>query len=438
VNSTRYQAKEAFQPQRRAGMLRAMSVSTVGQQEKTITRAEMIMPVYVPTFLLSFAQGMLTPILPIFAKSFGVSFSLASLAVAAAGIGTLIADVPVGMILVQLGRRRAMFIGVWMAATTTLIVALTHNYPMLVACRLVEGVGTALWGLSRHAYITDIAPRAQRGKFIASFGGINRIGTFGGPILGGTIGDLFGLTAPFYLAAAMSAAAGLIAFIYVKETGSRTGVATTRGHLRWKSVGKLMKTHRADLASAGAAQIFVAMIRSGRQLIIPLVGAYALNLSSGQIGLILTGAAMIDMALFIPAGWVMDRFGRKMASVPSFAIMAFGMLLIPVAHGFIGLFAAAAVIGFGNGIGSGTMMTLGADLAPPDAIGEFLGLWRFIGDAGQAGGPIVVGVAADALGLTATAFVLAGIGVVAAAILAILVRETLQTEPHPEPKTRAP
>src|SRR5262249_37404303 len=157
---------------------------------------------------------------------------------------------------------------------------------------------------------TDIAPRAQRGKFIASFGGINRIGTFGGPILGGTIGQFFGLTAPFYLAAAMSAVAGLLAFIYVKETGSKTGVASTRGHLRWRSVGKLMKTHRADLASAGAAQIFVAMIRSGRQLIIPLVGAYGLMLSSGQIGFILTGAAMIDMALFIPAGWVMDRFGR--------------------------------------------------------------------------------------------------------------------------------
>ncbi len=418
-------------------MLRGMSVPAVGQQEKAISRAAMIMPVYVPTFLLSFAQGMLTPILPLFAKSFGVSFSLASLAVAAAGIGTLVADVPVGMILAQLGRRRAMFIGVWMAATTTFIVALTHNYPMLVACRLVEGVGTALWGLSRHAYITDIAPRAQRGKFIASFGGINRIGTFGGPILGGTIGDLFGLTAPFYLAAGMTAVAGLLAFIYVKETGSRTGVAT-RGHLRWKSVAKMMKTHRADLASAGAAQIFVAMIRSGRQLIIPLFGAYALGLNSGQIGVVLTAAAMIDMALFIPAGWVMDRFGRKVASVPSFAIMAFGMLLIPLAHGFVGLFAAAAVIGFGNGIGSGTMMTLGADLAPPDAIGEFLGLWRFIGDAGQAGGPIVVGVVADALGLTATAFALAGIGVAAAAILSILVRETLQAEPHPEPQARTP
>ncbi len=409
-----------------------------GKAEKGFSRAAMIMPVYVPTFLLSFAQGMLIPILPIFAKGFGVSFSLASLAVAAAGIGTLIADVPVGMVLAQIGRRRAMFIGIFLAATTTLIIPIAHNYPVLVLCRLVEGVGTALWGLSRHAYITDIAPRAQRGKFIASFGGINRAGTFAGPILGGTLADWFGLTAPYYLAAGMTAFAGVLAFSYIKETGSRTGVAT-RGHMRWKSVGRMMKTHRADLASAGAAQIFVAMIRSGRQLIIPLFGAYALSLSSGQIGTILTAAATIDMALFIPAGWLMDRFGRKVASVPSFAIMAAGMLFIPFAHGFFGLLSAAVVIGFGNGIGSGSMMTLGADLAPPDAIGEFLGVWRFVGDAGQAGGPLVVGIVADALGLAATAFVLSGIGLVAALILAALVRETLEVEAHPplpEPVTK--
>ena len=401
--------------------------------DNQISRAAMMMPVYVPTFLLSFAQGMLIPILPIFAKGFGVSFSLASLAVAAAGIGTLVADVPVGMVLAQIGRRRAMFIGIFLAATTTLIIPIAHSFPILIMCRLVEGVGTALWGLSRHAYITDIAPRAQRGKFIASFGGINRAGTFAGPILGGTLADWFGLTAPYYLAAAMTAFAGILAVVYIKETGSRAGVAT-RGHMRWQSVGKLMRTHRADLGSAGAAQIFVAMIRSGRQLIIPLYGAYAVGLSSGQIGTILTAAATIDMALFIPAGWLMDRFGRKVASVPSFAIMAVGMLFIPFAPGFLGLLSAAVIIGFGNGIGSGSMMTLGADLAPPDAIGEFLGVWRFIGDAGSAGGPLVVGIIADALGLAATAFVLSGIGIAAAVILSVLVRETLQApEAVPEP-----
>lgn len=418
-------------------MLRGMSTADAVQPERQITRKDMVLPVYVPTFLLSFGQGLIVPTLPVYAKEFGVSFGLASLAVAAAGLGTLVADVPSGIALGRLGRRRAMLGGIVLVALSMLLTALVHNFAVLVACRVVGGIGTALWGISRHAYITDVAPRAQRGKFIASFGGINRVGVFSGPFLGGLIGSAFGLRWPFAVSALFAAIAGVFAVAFIKETGATSGVP--KQMLRWRSVARLMHTHRADLASAGAAQIFVAMIRSGRQLIIPLFGAYQLNLSVAQVGTIITVAATIDMLLFMPAGWLMDRFGRKVASVPSFAIMAAGMLLIPFAHGFVGLLAAASVIGFGNGIGSGSMMTLGADLAPPDAVGEFLGIWRFVGDAGQAGGPLVVGLVADALGLIATAVALAGIGLVAAVILSVLVRETLQAErpPLPEPATPA-
>lgn len=417
-------------------MLRGMSIADQGiKADKEISRAAMVMPVYVPSFLLSFGQGVLVPTLPVFAKGFGVSFSLVSLVVAAAGIGTLAADLPAGLALGRFGRQRAMLVGISLVASTTLVIALWHQFSVLLICRLVGGIGTALWGISRHAYITAVAPRSQRGKFIATFGGINRLGLFAGPFIGGVIGHQFGLSWSFALAALFAALAGPLAILFIRDPRETVAIVPPR-HLRWESVRRLMRTHRADVVSAGSAQIFAAMIRSGRQLIIPLYAAYALNLNVASIGTIVTVSTAIDMVLFIPAGWVMDRFGRKVASVPSFAIMAVGVALIPLAANFLGLLLAACVIGFGNGIGSGSMMTLGADLAPPDALGEFLGIWRFVGDAGQAGGPLVVGIVADAVGLTATAFVLSGIGLAAAVILSVLVRETLQSEP--EPQAQAP
>jgi MFS family permease len=120
----------------------------------------------------------------------------------------------------------------------------------------------------------------------------------------------------------------------------------------------------------------------------------------------------------------MDRFGRKVAAVPSFAVMAVGVATIPLADDFAGLLIAALIVGLGNGLGSGTMMTLGADLAPPGATGEFLGIWRLIGDIGAVAGPLVVGSMASAMGLEASAVALSGIGVAAALTLAFLVRET--------------
>lgn len=411
-----------------AGMLPGMSVVEQSiKADKEVSRAAMVMPVYVPSFLLSFGQGVLVPTLPVFAKGFGVSFSLVSLVIAAAGVGTLAADLPAGLALGRFGRQRAMLVGITLVASTTLVIALWHQFTVLLACRLIGGVGTALWGISRHAYITAVAPRGQRGKFIATFGGINRLGLFAGPFIGGVVGHRFGLSWAFALAALFAALAGPLAIFFIRDPRGCVAIVPPR-HLRWESVRRLLRTHRADVVSAGAAQIFAAMIRSGRQLIIPLYGLYALNLDVAEIGIILTVSTAIDMLLFMPAGWVMDRFGRKVASVPSFAIMAVGVALIPVAANFLGLLIAACVIGLGNGIGSGSMMTLGADLAPPDAVGEFLGIWRFVGDAGQVGGPLVVGIVADALGLAVTAFALAGIGVVAALILATLVRETLRTE----------
>jgi MFS family permease len=138
----------------------------------------------------------------------------------------------------------------------------------------------------------------------------------------------------------------------------------------------------------------------------------------------MTASSVIDVAMFVPAGMLMDRFGRKTASVPSFAIMAFGMALIPLAHSFWSLLAVGLVIGAGNGIGSGSMMTLGADLAPPGATGEFLGIWRLIGDSGSFLGPTVVGVIAGVLSLQGSAYALSVIGIMAALTLALLVRET--------------
>ena len=125
----------------------------------------------------------------------------------------------------------------------------------------------------------------------------------------------------------------------------------------------------------------------------------------------------------------MDRLGRKYVSVPSFTIQAIGVGLIPFTEGFLGLLLAALLIGLGNGLSSGAMMTLGADLAPKDATGEFLAAWRLVGDGGRMGAPVAVGQIADILGLTPATLVIASFGVLASTIFALLVPETLQKSP---------
>lgn len=384
-------------------------------------RWALLLPVYLPSALLALAQGLLLPTLPVYARDFDVSFGMAALVIAAAGVGTMIADVPAGMVLSRLGLKMSMLLGTGMTAAAMFALGLAQVFPELIIYQLACGVGRAMWSLSRHAYITEIIPPRERGRSISVFGGLNRIGMFGGPAIGGLVGTQFGLTSAFYLGGFLALIAFGISLFFVRDPeivpeGTRSA--------RWGIVFDLVRTNGRDLGAASIAQLCGQMIRAGRQAIIPFFGDAVLGLSVAEIGTIQSASSMVDMALFFPAGYIMDRFGRKVASVPSFAVMAIGMGLIPLTTGFFSLLVVATIIGFGNGLGSGAMMTLGADLAPRRAMGEFLGVWRFIGDSGRAGGPVVVGSLADATGFGVTSVVIAAFGLGASLTLALLVQET--------------
>ncbi|MFN8589941.1 MAG: MFS transporter [Thermomicrobiales bacterium] len=387
-----------------------------------IYRSPLIVAVYVPTLLLAFAEGLLIAVLPLYAASFGVGYGLVGLATSAAAIGTLLTDVPAGAVLSRFGLRRAMILGSGLAAGSTLALVWSGQFPGLVALRLLAGIGGAIWALSRHAYIAEAIPSAQRGKALSMFGGINRIGIFAGPAIGGILTNVAGIHPTFLLSASLSGLAMILSAILLKPLPRGAGGLGARS--RWRLVAAGVRTHARDLSAAAVAQTLGQMIRAGRFLIIPLWGSQQLGLNAAQIGTIVTAGAIVDVAMFIPAGMLMDRFGRKVAAVPSFSLMALGIGLVPFTTSFLTLLLVAALIGMGNGLGSGLMMTLGADLAPPGATGEFLGVWRLIGDIGAVAGPIVIGIVAAALGLSGGAWVLSLVGWLAVLTLARLVRET--------------
>jgi MFS family permease len=241
------------------------------------------------------------------------------------------------------------------------------------------------------------------------------------------MGVAYGLRAPFVWFGAAGVVALIVMIAFLRhEAKSPPGapVSSTHPHHPFAT----LKMHYRILAVAGVGQLFAQMIRAGREIIIPLYAADVIGLDVQSIGLIISTAAAIDMSLFYPAGLLMDRLGRKFAIVPSFLFQAIGMSLLPLTWNFMTLAIVAGLIGFGNGLGSGTMLTLGADLAPKDSRGEFLGLWRLIGDIGFMGGPLVVGTVADLVVLSTAALAMSGAGLMAVLIFAMLVPETLKKQ----------
>jgi len=388
----------------------------------------LILPFYLPAVFIAFSTGLLVPVLPLYAGDFQVSYALVGLVLAGEALGMLLGDIPAGMLVRRLGLKGAMSLGLGCIALSTGALFWAGSIPEVVAYRLIAGFGFSLYSVSRHAYIAGTVRAGIRGRTIALLGGILRIGRFAGPMIGGIVAARYGLRAPFLL---FAGACGLALLAVVRFAPAREVSAPRGSHASQPRGGDLVSTVRARygvLASAGAAQLFAQMIRRGRGVIIPLYGADVIGLDVEAIGLIVSLASAVDMSLFYPAGLIMDRLGRKYAIVPSFLIQAIGMSLVPLTGSFAGLLAVAALTGLGNGLGSGSMMTLGADLAPHGSRAEFLGVWRWIGDAGSTGGPLIVGAVADLVVLPTAAWVMSGAGLIAAMIFVLLVPETLRRE----------
>ena len=142
-------------------------------------------------------------------------------------------DVPTGMMLERFGRKPVMVVGTISLSLATLGLVFLQHFPALVALRFLAGVGTAMWNISRMAYLADTVPIRDRGRALSTFGGVSRIGTFMGPALGPG-GHAAGPRRPVLCLRHRVGSGGLISILFISESRPVTVPrGTTRAGPRW-------------------------------------------------------------------------------------------------------------------------------------------------------------------------------------------------------------
>jgi MFS family permease len=163
----------------------------------------------------------------------------------------------------------------------------------------------------------------------------------------------------------------------------------------------------------------LAALRASRTIILPL-WAVSIGMPAEQAALVIGVSATIDFALFYVSGQVMDRFGRLWSAIPGLVGLAAGHFVLAFTHDLpdnvVWFTVAALVLGVANGLSSGVLLTLGADLAPKAQPAPFLGAYRTIADAGQAAAPLTVAAITSLASLAAAAATMGVLGLVGAAI----------------------
>lgn len=374
-----------------------------------------VLGAFVPSLVFEVGIGAMLPIVAITATHLGASLAVAGIMAALVPIGQLLADMPAGALAARLGDRRAMMLAGLVSAVGFVGCALAPHLAVLALGVLLIGGATAVFNLARHAYLTEITPPLRRARVLSTLAGVHRIGLFIGPFAGAAVIHGNGLRAGYWLALGTSLAATAV-IAAVRPEGDDHGPAAPAGSRQTRSLWSVLTEHRQVFATLGVAVLLVGAVRGARQTVLPLWGEH-LGLDPAVTSVVFGVAGAADMLLFYPAGKVMDAFGRLWIGIPAMLTMGLAMALLPLTTTVAAFAWVAVLLGLGNGMSSGILMTLGADVAPPGERAQFLGIWRVFQDGGAAAGPLVVSAGAALGSLAAGIWVMAGSGVVAAGAL---------------------
>ena len=378
----------------------------------------LVRPVYMPILMNGTAMSMLIPVLPLYLRDSGLSFSATSTVLGATGLGAMFGGLPAGALIARLTERQIKSLALVVMAATVGILGWITAAVALVAFRLVFGLALVGFRLALQSHVTRVVEPRLRGRTMAYMGGSSRLAFFVGPLLGGFVLQLTNFETTFALCGVITAI-GLLGSL---GTSFDRELDSTAKALRPGMV-KSMRTHGRRLVMGGLGLALVVTAREGRYVVLPLI-ADDLGLSPSAVGAMVGLGNGAELLLFPLSGHLMDRYGRLFAIVPAFSMMVIGLLLLAVAESAFMVGVASVVAGLGNGLSSGTLRTLSSDLAPLDSPAPFLAGMLAIQDVGRVMGPLVVGFTADAIGLGGSAGVLAAILIVGIAYLVIVVGET--------------
>ncbi|HWS57294.1 MAG TPA: MFS transporter [Actinotalea sp.] len=366
-----------------------------------VDRRHLVLGIYLPVVVYEAGIGAVLPVVALSATALGASIAQAGVVVALLAIGQLLGDAPAGALAARVGDRRAMLLAAGASVLALTAAALASSVLVLGAALVLLGAVNSVVQLARHSYLTATTPVGRRARVLSTLAGLHRIGLFLGPFIGAALVHVAGLSAAYWFAVGAASVTALLVLLvpdgvrHERPTGGPSTLA-------------VLREHRDVFRTLGLAVLLVGAARGGRVTVLPLWSEH-LGLSPATTSVIFGVSGAVDMLLFYPAGRLMDVRGRLWTAIPSMAVLGVGFAVLPLTTTAAGVAVAAVVIGLGNGMGSGILMTIGADVAPSAVRAQFLGLWRLCQDLGGAGGPLLVAGGAALGSLAAGIFALAGV-----------------------------
>jgi MFS family permease len=392
----------------------------------TILSDRRVTAVMLVVFVVMAGAGLVLPILPLFARSLGAGYGGVGLLVSAYGLARLVFDLLAGPIVDRFGERVTAVCGLAVIGLGSALTGLASAFELAVVAWAAAGVGSAIALAAFYTRVLRVVPTRQMARTLGIFYGAFNTGFIAGGAASGLVADRFGLAGPLLLNAVVVAVAALLWLVLVPAVGpaDQPGAPPPPGRGAVGHLGRLLRTPGLiPVVVTNFAYLW--MVAVVFDTLVPLFANEELGMSTVGIGAVFAVALAAEFVVLYPAGSVADQRGRKPVLVPALAGLAVATAVIGLAPDPLLLGVLLAVLGVMSGAAGVPPGAMLSDVAPQQASGTAVGVFRFCGDLGFTVGPLLAGWAVPVVGFR-WAFALAAVPTVVALALILRTPETLR------------
>lgn len=402
---------------------------------RSILSDPLVGPLIAIVLILLTGLGLVFPIIPLFARSFGVGNDAAGLLIATFGLARLVGDLIGGSIVDRRGERWTAVGGMAFLAAASAAAASSPNFTAALIFWGLAGVGSAVVFAALFSYILKAADKDRVARTLSFFYGAFNIGIIAGGAAGGLLADALGLNAPLYAYSGVLIVAILAYLRFVPNVPSaepdEQEVAPVPEAAGFEAPRPAVTPVWDLLRLPGFRTTlflnltYLWMVAAIFNTLLPLFATDELGMSPSGIGLMFAVGVGAEFLVLFPAGTLADRYGRKAVMLPSLAGLAVTVLVLGTATSAIALTLLLAALAVASGFAGVPPAAMLSDIVPAKHSGRGVGAFRFAGDIGFFLGPLIAGVVSKRFGFQ-TAFAVTAVVPAIGAVLVLRMRETLR------------
>ena len=341
--------------------------------------------------VIALGYGVVAPVLPDYARHFGVSVSAATFIITAFALMRLIFAPAAGELVQRLGERHVYVSGLLIVAASTAACAFAHNYGQLLLFRALGGIGSTMFFISALGLMIRVSPPDARGRVAGMFSSAFLIGSVGGPMLGSLTAGL-GLSAPFLIYGGALFIAATVVFVALRHSSLAEPATEATATV---SIGTVLHSgaYRAALLSNFATGWSAFGLRVA---LVPLFVVDVLGRDTRIAGVALATFAVGNVAAVIPSGRLSDRVGRRVLLIVGLAAAGLATAAVGLSNGLVFFLVTALLAGFATGMFSSPQQAAVADVIGNEARGgTAVAAFQMSADLGSIIGTSAVGLIAQ-------------------------------------------